>query len=215
MTKLILCIGRWTTYRLVFDTSNKNMQQFDEMQRALSDYNVQIVHFPNLRLVPNRNPDIWKHIDKPIPDPRRRSTDMLELIEICDPPLSFEVRYQLEVCISYGFLNEYNLTVEFVNKLRKMESCEAQNLLEHVANQGKRMFDPVSLFDLDIVKRSALRVIPKYCTYTRSVTITPTTMYFQTPAIETSNRVIRQYSEYAERFLRVRFTDEKSEVFFT
>lgn len=37
-------------------------------------------------------------------------------------------------------------------------------------------------------------------------------VYFQTPVPETSNRVIRQYSQYADRFLRVRFTEEKTEV---
>jgi len=37
-------------------------------------------------------------------------------------------------------------------------------------------------------------------------------IYFGTPYVETSNRVLRQYAEHADRFLRVRFTDEKFQV---
>ena len=89
----------------------------------------------------------------------------------------------------------------------------AQDLLEYVANQGKRVYDVMSLFDLKLTEGTALRArIPHYCEYIRAATITPTAVYFQTPVPETSNRVIRKYALHADRFLRVRFTEEKEEV---
>ncbi|ODH36010.1 hypothetical protein ACO22_02843 [Paracoccidioides brasiliensis] len=46
--------------------------------------------------------------------------------------------------------------------------------------------------------------------YMRSAEVTPSTIYYKPPSIDTGNRVFRRYLEYADRFLRVRFTDEKN-----
>lgn len=129
--------------------------------------------------------------------------------------MAFEVRYQLEVCLSQGFLNEHNLSEEFVRTLMNMSVKQARDFLEYIANHGNRIYDPLVLIQAfngqGLLSRSK---IPSYCAYIRSATVTPTTVYFQTPVAETSNRVIRQYSQYADRFLRVRFTEEKTEVRF-
>lgn len=127
--------------------------------------------------------------------------------------LAFQVRYQLEVCISQGLLNEHNLHRPFVTRLNQMRNGEARDILEYVANHGKRVFDPMTLFNIKVGDGSALRAkVPHYCVYIRSATVTPTTVYIETPIAETSNRVLRKYANNADRFLRVRFTDEKSEV---
>ena len=182
------------------------------MCRALSDYNVEVIPFPNLKVVTQSAPAVWEYLDKSVLTEKNSDADVKELKE-GESLLSFQVRYQLEVCISHGYLNEHNLTPTFVDKLLRMKSGHAQDLLEYVANQGNRVFDPLSLFNLEIAESSALRAkVPHYCTYTRSATITPTTVYFHTPTVETSNRVIREFHTDADRFLRVRFADEKSEV---
>ena len=94
-----------------------------------------------------------------------------------------------------------------------MNIKQAQDILEHIANHGNRIYDPMLLIQAIQGECSLSRTkIPSYCAYIRSATITPTTVYFQTPVAETSNRVIRQYSQHADRFLRVRFTEEKTEV---
>ena len=94
-----------------------------------------------------------------------------------------------------------------------MEPSTAQGLLEFIANQKKRVFKPMSIYDLKAISGTTSSAkIPDYCVMVRSVTVTPTTIRFHTPTVETSNRVIRHYSEHADRFLRVRFTDEQSEV---
>ncbi|KAL8939332.1 MAG: hypothetical protein Q9216_003425 [Gyalolechia sp. 2 TL-2023] len=209
----IIDIGRWTTYRLRFKMTADVRALFLRIGQALRDYNISIQAITDFKIAPHCEPPVWKYIDLPVPvstTPESRLEDLFSDETV--PLLVFSVRYQLEVCISQGHLNEHNLNRDFVAKISTMEPTKAQDLLEYVANQGKRIFTPMELFNLKIIKGSASRPpIPPYCAYIRSANVTPTTVYFNTPTVEISNRVIRYYSEYADRFLRVRFTDEKVE----
>ena len=190
-----------------------NNRNYSIMCQALRDYNIKIEPMAEFKLVKDCEPAVWNYIDKPLTQMQETSNSLHELIAENVPHLSFPVRYQLEVCISNGCLNEHNLTREFVDKLIATEEAKARDLLEYVANQGRRIFNPMEIFELKVTKGSAARLkIPHYCTYTRSATVTPSTVYYSTPTVETSNRVVRQYAEYADRFLRVRFTDEKVRV---
>ena len=168
----------------------------------------------DFQLAPHREPAVWRYIDKPVAMTHTSNSTLEELLsEDPVPPLPFSVRYQLEVCISHGYLNEHNLSQDFVRKLMATEPATAQDILEYVANEEKRLFDPMEVFNLKIVRGSASRPpIPHYCAFVRTATITPSTIFFNTPTVEISNRVIRQYREHVDRFLRVRFTDEKVEV---
>lgn len=133
-------------------------------------------------------------------------------------PLPFEVRYQLEVCISQGILNEHNINREFITHLADIASTDptkVKNILEYVAAQDKRIFDPMAIFkDEDALAYSPKSEIPHYCAYARKANITPSTIYFSTPTIETTNRVLRHYARENSdgRFLRVQFIDEMAEV---
>ncbi|KAL8763852.1 MAG: hypothetical protein Q9184_000448 [Pyrenodesmia sp. 2 TL-2023] len=206
-------LGRWTTYRLSFKMSAQTRELFVRIGQALRDYNVTIEDLPSFKVTSHREPAVWRYIDQPIPAPARPDSRLEDLLrEETILPLAFAVRYQLEVCISHGYLNEHNLSQDFVTRLMSMDPIKAQDLLEYIANQGKRVFEPMDLFTLKIVKGAASRPsIPQYCAYIRTATVTPTTIYFNTPTIEISNRVIRYFAEHADRFLRVRFTDERVE----
>ncbi|KAL9100682.1 MAG: hypothetical protein Q9163_003969 [Psora crenata] len=206
-TKPILDLGRWTTYRLSFNMSRADEIQFNQMRSALEDYNIEFNRLPHLAVVSSSEPTIWSLIDRTA---LTKSSTMKDLMELA-PSLSFEVRYQLEVCISHGILNEHNLTEDFVTKLFAMDQEAARDLLEHIANQKERVFDPMSIFNIQAPAVYSRARMPDYCTLSRSVTVTPTTLYFNTPTVETSNRIIRQYREHTDRFIRVRFTDEKLE----
>lgn len=209
----IIDIGRWMTYRFVFDMTKNEHSTYALICKALRDYNVEVIPFPDFKMVTDREPAVWEYIDTPINQQRKTGNLLDELIVDSVPLLSFPIRYQLEVCISQGCLNEHNLTRDFVNKLVDTDDVTAQDILEYVANQKSRIYNPMEIFDIKIVRGTASRLrIPHYCTYTRSATITPSTVYYNTPTVETSNRVVRQYSEYADHFLRVRFTDEKFQV---
>ncbi|KAI4110623.1 MAG: hypothetical protein LQ339_001199 [Xanthoria mediterranea] len=210
----IIDIGRWTTYRLKFDiSSNEDESLFRQIGQALRDYNITIKEISGFQVASHREPAVWKYIDQPITAPHKPTSTLADLFkDESIPPLAFPVRYQLEVCISHGYLNEHNLGQEFIRQLRNMDPTKAQDILEYVANQETRVFEPMELFDIKIIKGSASRPpIPQYCAFIRSATVTPSTVYFNTPTVEISNRVIRYYAEHADRFLRVRFADEKDE----
>ena len=204
----LIDLGRWTTYRLTFDLNTINTCLVERIGMALQDFNVNVEDLARLEISPEVRRAGWDFIDRPI---QSRGRSALEaLMEDSVPPLSFPVRYQLEVCLSHNLLNEYSLTEEFATRLRALDTLDAQDMLEYVANQNKHFYDPDDIFTIKVAKGIAFRrPIPSYSTYVRSATVTPTTMYFHTPSIETSNRVIRQFSEHADRFLRVRFMDEK------
>lgn len=189
-------------------------KRFNIMSNAFRDHNVEIEDFSNFSLITKREPAVWEYIDKPILKKAKPLNALDELMtEDIVQPLVFSVRYQLEVCISQGCLNEHNMTKHFVKTLIDMDATKAQSILEYVANQKKRIYNPMDIFQLNVTMGLDSRPkIPYYCVYTRSATVTPSTVYYNTPTVETSNRVIRQYSEHTDRFLRVRFTDEKFEV---
>ena len=211
-TKPVIDIGRWTTYRFVLDMAKNNQNRFKLMCQAFKDHNIEVVPFPGFNIINDREPAVWDYIDKPIVQQSKTNSALDDLIEDA-VSLPFPVRYQLEVCISQGCLNEHNLSQEFVIQLMATDVVRAQDLLEYVANQKKRVWDPMDIFNMNVIRGSASRPrIPSYCAYTRSATVTPSTIYYNTPTIETSNRVIRQYAAvHGDRFLRVRFTDEKFE----
>lgn len=209
-SKPIIDIGRWKTYRFSFDKAKNSQTQYLLMCQTLGDYNVQVEPLADFRIAPTRESAVWDYIDNRLTTPQTASSALQDLMTADElHPIPFPVRYLLEVCISHGCLNEYTLGRDFILRLRFMNGSDACNLLEYIANQGKRIFDPMTVFDLQINKKPASEPqIPHYCTWVRSATVTPSTIYYHVPTVEISNRVIRHYSEHGDRFLRVRFTDE-------
>jgi RNA-dependent RNA polymerase len=105
------------------------------------------------------------------------------------------------------------MTREFIRKLKELGEKNGTKLLEFVTTERKKHLDPMRIFDLQFVKGVTDSEIPSYCCYMRTARVTPTTIYYNTPSVDISNRVVRQWSSsHSEgRFLRVRFTDEKTE----
>lgn len=207
-----LYAGRWTTYRFTFDKSECNSPAYQTLCNALRDYNVTFERTDEFRMTTDREPAVWEWIDPPA---RKSGIPGSFLAEMQSTliALSYPVRYQLEVCISQGRLNEHNLGKDFIEKLSQMDERKVLDILIHVAQQKRRVYDPTTLFDPELITTSNAGLkIPHYCALTRKATITPTMIYFNTPVVETSNRVVRQYLEHSDRFLRVQFTDEKYEV---
>lgn len=178
----------------------------------MSDYNLIVEKTDRFTFVDSNAPKpttIWKWIDL---DPKTSGTSYASLQDLIDPThihLPFAVRYQLEVCISHGFLSEFNMNREFALRLVELGEVQARKLLEHVALQKKAYHNPMEIFDIKFVKGVTTGKIPSYCCLMRSARITPSTIYYNLPSIDISNRVIRHYINLADNFLRVRFTDEK------
>jgi RNA-dependent RNA polymerase len=169
-----------------------------------------------IKVIPRNDTDIWHVLD--VEEPLVASATMdyslqLMAMERDCFQLSFESRYQLEVCLSHGYLNENNFTEDFLRQLYRLDQDDrhrAVGVLEKVAIMKRRFFNPMDLFNLHVSSTEvvATRQPPKHCTIARSATVTPTMIYFNTPSIEISNRVVRFFSNYPDRFLRVRFSDE-------
>lgn len=70
-------------------------------------------------------------------------------------------------------------------------------------------YSPMEIFDIPFPDGVTHGRIPDHCCYMRSADITPSTIHYDIPSVDTSNRVFRYHREHADRFLRVRFCDEK------
>ncbi|KAI1185337.1 RNA dependent RNA polymerase-domain-containing protein, partial [Nemania serpens] len=201
------------------------------MKKALQDCNVSIrdIAADALRTVPAAKSNFWELLD-----PGTAGGNLALLAATEDISLPYDVRYQLEVCISQGCLNEMCMGAGFLRKLTDLSRTRTRNrnrardILIYVAESGgpgtgdgpklypKRFYNPETLF----TDRRALGHYPElgappHCAWVRKVVITPSTMYLSTPNPEPSNRVLRRYAPYSDRFLRVQFADElvKGKIF--
>lgn len=217
-------IGSWTTYKATFKKSESNISVWQTMKKALQDCNVSIrdIAADGLRTVLATKSNFWD-----LMEPGATGSNLALLTATEEISLPYDVRYQLEVCISQGYLDEVNLGASFLRKLtdlsraRKRNRNRARDLLIYVAESGgpgtgddlklypKRFYNPEILF----TDRRALTHYPElgappHCAWVRKVVITPSTMYLSPPNPEPSNRILRRYAPYSDRFLRVQFTDE-------
>ena len=213
-TKGVINLGRWTTYRLTMKKDQVNLEKLEQIQSMLKDHNIpvsQVEHFE----FSYEGQAVWDLIDPSSVivkhhNDRSFTNELVagetSLIYI----LPFAVRYALEVCISKSFLNEYSLDEECVTKLATLPEDQAVHLLEYIVYKNQQfLYNPHEIFNL---WRPKLPIrtpkLPKNCCLMRAVTVTPTTIIVNSPTVEVTNRVIRQYEHVADRFLRVRFEDD-------
>ncbi|KAF7722345.1 hypothetical protein EC973_003435 [Apophysomyces ossiformis] len=195
-------IGYWTVYRVRFHPPQGMQGQIARMLEEAATYNLvpRELHLqrPTLTVVKASS------IDPPIGHVQRAS-----LIT------SFDVLYTLESMITNYYLDEYNLDHSFYDKLeqlRRLNPAIACGLLELMAMEKKRVWDPTSAL-LDVWDRVGMKVqnqksLPPHCASMRKILVTPSSIYVQPPTVETTNRVVRAFQEHADRFIRVQFVDE-------
>ncbi|KAL4884722.1 RNA dependent RNA polymerase-domain-containing protein [Aspergillus karnatakaensis] len=198
----IIDIGRWTALRINY--VNEEGGKLSELCDILRDHNLAVEITDRFTVDDDKRSPIWTWIDI---DPR--SSSLQDLINSNHVHLPFSVRYQLEVCISHAYLSEFNMTEEFALRLAGLDEAAATKLLEHVALEKRVYFSPMEIFDIKFVKGARRGRIPSHCCQMRSARVTPSTVYYNVPSVDVSNRVIRRYIDLADNFLRVRFTDEK------
>ncbi|KAH7078823.1 RNA dependent RNA polymerase-domain-containing protein [Paraphoma chrysanthemicola] len=211
----IIDIGRWTTYRLSIDEKIIGGDQFQSFASALVDHGVDIryhghyevkdrVVSPLPALLQDEISGTHPHLDT--------SEKQLEFDELFAGQfhLQFPVRYQLEVCLSNGYLKEHTITSAFLERLTSLDPIRAVYILEKIADKQHVYYDPMEIFNIR-VKGRLQRKVPSYCILQRSAIITPTMIHVASPIMETSNRITRKYAADADRFIRIKFSDEKSE----
>lgn len=205
-------LGRWTTYRL--DLDPKAQDQWRTIEQAMVDWNIKTVFENDMQFVPRAEALLWSMMESALPQSTQSTMELLASTERITLP--FDVRYQLEVCISHNVIEGHSITRDFLLKLQALSAKKVQDqnrarlVLEYAADQKKRIYDPMSLFEDQgaMTFYPACTHIPPHCALMRKVTITPTRIYFHTPTLETTNRVIRHYGQLQDNFLRVSFMDE-------
>ncbi|KAI7202602.1 RdRP-domain-containing protein [Hortaea werneckii] len=209
----ILDLGRWLTYRLAF--GNDDTEALDSISQALISHNIDLKPAMT-NFVSAKSEELWSwNADNQHADGHAhgfRGSLAMHLMSPSPVRLAFKVRYQLEVCLSIGVLNESNMTAEFIQKLAETRPENAERMakvLEMIADNEKRIYDPMEIFRLQGLVNVSTKKMPRYCAMVPGAVVTPSTIYFSTPVVETSNRVIRKYAENGDRFLRVKFTDER------
>ncbi|KAF4771917.1 hypothetical protein HAV15_004558 [Penicillium sp. str.  len=217
----IIDLGRWNVFRISFaPDADPNTRRVGDTSHYLmlvgdifKDYNISIKDGSHFAEKPDRPVPVWHWIDFSESKSNKASALLQDLGDQNYLHLPFKVRYQLEVCLSHGYLSEFTMTREFVERLKDLGDDQATRLLEFVATGKKQYLDPMEILDLKFFKGVTDSKIPSYCCFMHTARVTPTTIYYNTPTVDISNRVVREWSTKGApgRFLRVRFTDERTE----
>ncbi|CAN9278218.1 unnamed protein product [Alternaria alternata] len=212
----IIDIGRWTTYRMSFDAAVINGLKFKQFSNALADHGVMIENLEEYTVKEKAASPLWSLLQEEISGthPHLGSTptskgSVFDDLFAGQIHLNFPVRYQLEACLSNGYLKEHNMTSDFLEKLAALEPRRAVYILEKIVDKQHTYYDPMEIFNIRV--KHLEKKVPNYCVLQRSVTITPTMMHVASPIMETSNRIIRKHAADRDRFIRVKFSDEKTE----
>jgi len=197
-------ISRWTTFR--FNVKSEHAEYgtrphaLQEVLNALKDFNIRVTRNPDFKVQHSaqREASVWNVLQSPLTVPTPGSIY-----------LDFQVRYQLEVCISSGWLNEYLIDTAFLKRLSEMKPRVAKRMLVHVDTLQNRVYNPMDIFeDIRFQRPVKARPLPANCQELLHATVTATGLILHTPSVELTNRVIRMYRQHSDRFLRVRFEDD-------
>jgi RNA-dependent RNA polymerase len=209
-------IGRWLCYR--FTCSPDFQPLVRQFRVVLAKHNIPVKQQAVQCTAPEARSQ-WHWLGTSTEPSSVATTSSLDLFNSTIVHLPFTVQYQLEACISHGCLHESTISANWVEYLLDQDNGpnsdifnpqypRATRLLERVLESKQRFHDPMQIFHFGQQISLARKHIPDYCTMVRSATVTPTTIYFNSPSVDTSNRVIRKFREYEDRFLRVKFRDE-------
>lgn len=196
-------LGGWLTLRIRFEPLPYIKSEFFDMLNELAEYNLippseSSRRSAALRVIPASDvPEIHSHVD------RARKIQ------------SFDVLYYLECAISAHYIEEVNLDdhlYDDLNRIGKIDSAYPCGILSMLMSERKRVWKPkdycLSIFEKQLSKVALDLRVPEHCVAVRKVIVSPTTVYLQPPVVEMTNRVIRHFREYADRFIRVQFVDE-------
>ncbi|ORX60333.1 RdRP-domain-containing protein [Hesseltinella vesiculosa] len=188
-------IGSWTVYRLAF---NKRRQHFlKSMLTSMAEFN----------LIPRGNISSHaiqvvshKNLPKPINHHQRSSM------------MHYDILYLLEANIATNVLHVRNLDGEFYDLLGKLDRDIVCGILDMMYNKKERIWNPKRAFH-EIWSKHRMnltlpRTIPHHCALLRKAVVTPTITYVIPRTLETTNRVVRHFRNYSDRFIRVQFTDD-------
>ncbi|KAI0342571.1 RdRP-domain-containing protein [Trametopsis cervina] len=184
--------GLWLTHKLQLDTSPWQ-------------YKVLWMCMVRLKLL-NLDPDFSDPISVELPPaPVVRWSSLLQETS----SLSFPIRYLVEALITHNIvlLAEVKQLIEAIQRARL--DIQAA-VLEGLFMWTRRSSIAVDL--RDVARRlSPPRLIAEHYIASRRCLVTPTRCLLMPPVLETSNSVLRRFSDFHDRFLRVQFVDDDGE----
>ncbi|KAA8532480.1 hypothetical protein F0562_032520 [Nyssa sinensis] len=153
----------------------------------------------------------------------------LDLVPIVSPPQGFELPYKIlfKICslVQHGYLPGPALDSPFFRLVdpRRINIAFIEHALEKLNNLKDCCYEPVRWLNDQYGKYFKSRQLPKPpaitldagLVYVRRVQITPCKVFFCGPEVNMSNRVLRNYPEDIDNFLRVSFIDEELEKLFS
>ncbi|KAK6931654.1 RNA-dependent RNA polymerase, eukaryotic-type [Dillenia turbinata] len=146
------------------------------------------------------------------------------LVPIVGPPhgvqLPYKILFKINSLVQHGCLSGPTLDACFFQLVDpgRMDILLIEYALEKLHHLEECCYEPVRWLNEEYRKYfTAKRPKPPLCSldvglaYVRRVQITPCKVYFCGPEANVSNRVLRQYKQYLDNFLRVSFIDEDLE----
>src|SRR5271170_5350809 len=200
------CEGRWKAYCLhLSEGSTEDGTEMTELLEILKLFNIKISERP-LDVTSSVGESLGVNIE-----------DELQ-------GLPYNVRYSFDVCVAHGYLyhisspslillrTEYTICKRFIERLKALPSTTACGILDTIAAGLKFVSDPLAhLATAETTYKGAYRIdsdrdLPAYCKRIQRCLITPTSVLLKSPSIDVTNRVIRHFIRYLDRFLRVTCT---------
>ncbi|OAD09244.1 RNA-dependent RNA polymerase RdRP [Mucor lusitanicus CBS 277.49] len=126
--------------------------------------------------------------------------------------MAFEVQFMMEHAFRLKILREYNVDLDFFEKMRELPPQVSCVFLTLLSAPQQRVYTPDTMINY-IYRLCKDQIgfqipIPDDCTWTRRVLVTPTSVYPTQPTVEPMTHVQYHFREHADRFLYVQFTDE-------
>lgn len=196
--KNYLRLENWTVYRIRIEPLSYHRHFVIKLLNGMADFNL----VPRKHQLLKQQLTVIPASQLPTPKSHQERTELLD----------FEVLYLLEANITQNYLLERNLDDRFYTLLTSLDPDVSCGLLNMIAQEKKRVWNPTQTLE-DIWNKHGMKIlhqrrIPSHCSMLRKVVITPSSMYIQPPTLETTNRVVRHFAKYSDRFIRVQFTDE-------
>ncbi|KAH9613434.1 hypothetical protein KSS87_004358 [Heliosperma pusillum] len=153
----------------------------------------------------------------------------LELVPIVSPPrgikLPFEILFKVNNLVQNGCLAGPNLNRSFYQMLDpcRIDKACIEYALERLHHVAQCCYNPVEWLKEEYTKYLTSKRRPvrpaisldEGLVYVRRVQVTPCRVYFCGPEVNVSNRVIRNFSNDIDNFLRVSFVDENLEKLYS
>ncbi|KAH6804759.1 RNA-dependent RNA polymerase 6 [Perilla frutescens var. frutescens] len=194
-------IGRSNTYRVSFRP--RSLSQLEKALGYLQSRRVPVVHgSPQEHLRVQDEPDFGLPKSDPFFSFQYKKV------------LSFKVMFMVNAVVHKGIINQHQMSEKFFDLLRS--EIEELNLvaLKHIYSYKRPIFDAYRALDFVqkwLMKNPKLLQKPQQMediVEVRRLIITPSKAYCLPPDVELSNRVLRNYRNMSDRFLRVTFMDE-------